>query len=263
MVTLIPPRTDSLPEGPLLAARLLALYPLWPGLLGIARLEPGVAAFGWLEWTDRIPDVLWLGWSALYLASVAALWLGRFAPLAAVLAGSIILASPLLDLAQYSNNRILVGLVLVLLGLYDDRWGLWPLRAQLSLMYGAAALNKMLEPDWRDGTFIEHWTGEVLDLRIYGAVRDAWSGADRLVGWSAFSVEAVLAVLFLVESRTRWAIGAALGFHLGMLVFTEGDISWFFAYGVGASLVAFATPRSPWPYLAALMGLRVVEVLVS
>ncbi|MEM8706645.1 MAG: hypothetical protein AAGE98_09325 [Actinomycetota bacterium] len=263
MVALIPPRTDTLPEGPLLAARLLVLYPLWPGLLGFARVQPDVTAFGWLEWTERVSDVVWLGFSALYLGCVVALWLGRFASAAAALAGSIILAGPLVDLADYSNNRILVGLVLVLLGLFDERWGLWPIRLQLSLMYAAAALNKVLDADWRDGTFIENWTGEVLDLRVYGAVRDAWSGADRVVGWSAFVVEAALAVLFLVESRTRWAIGAALGFHLGMLAFTEGEISWLFAYGVGATLVAFVRPRSPWPYLAALVGLRVVELVVS
>lgn len=263
MVTVIPPRVDTMPDGPLLAARLLVLYPLWPGLLGLARIEVGVPAFGWLDWTGRIPDVVWLGFSALYLACVAALWLGRFVSAAAVLAGSIILAGPLLDLAEYSNNGILVGLVLVLLGLYDERWGLWPLRVQLSLMYAAAALNKVFDPDWRDGTFVENWTAEVLDLQVYGTVRDAWTGADRLVGWSAFTVEAVLAVLFLVASRTRVAIGAALGFHLGMLVFTEGAISWLFAYGVGAALVAFVQPRSPWPYAGALVGLRVVEMLVS
>lgn len=257
------PSTEELPPGPWLAARLVVLYPLWPGLLGFVRPNPGVTAFAWLDPVGEIPTVLWSGVAALYLVCVAALWLGARVRLAAAVAGLILLVDPLVNLAEYSNNRLLAGLVLVLLGLHDPRTGLWPLRLQLSLMYGAAALNKVLDPDWRDGTFIEHWTGDVLDLRIYGAVRDGWGGADRLLGWSALLLEASLAVLFLLPDRTRWAVGGAIGFHLGMLMLTEGEISWLFAFVVGATLVAFGRPSRAWPYLAAVIGLRLVETLVT
>ncbi|MEO0491878.1 MAG: hypothetical protein AAF081_00530 [Actinomycetota bacterium] len=264
MVTLTPPvETDDLPAGPLLAARLVVLFPLWPGFLGLARPNPDVAAFAWLDWTEQVPGIVWLIGAALYLGCAVALWLAIMPRAAAAVAGSIILVGPLVDLGAYANNRILAGLVLVLLGLYEPRTHLWPLRIQLSVMYGAAALNKVFDPDWRDGTFIEHWTDDLLDLRIHGAVRDLWSGIDRLVGWSAFVIEATLAVLFLLPGRIRWAVAAALAFHGGMLVFTEGEISWLFAYVVGATLVAFSLPRSIWPPVAALLTLRVAELVIS
>lgn len=252
-------RAGALPDGFLLAARILVLYPFVFGQLGWIRPNPGVAAIPALDGLGRVPEVLWLVVTALFLGCAIALWFGRSVRVAAGLAGVVLLADPLLNLAEYSNNRLLAGLALVLIGLHHPAMGLWPLRLQLSVMYLGAAANKALDSDWRDGTFVGHWAGDLLDLRVYGAIRDRWAGADSFVGWSTIAVEAGLATLFLVERRTRLAVGVALAFHVGMLAATEGSLSWLFLYVVGGTLVVFLRPTRVWPYLLAVLGFSLLR----
>lgn len=249
--------------GALLAARLLVIYPFLSGVLGMIRLRPGVGAVPVIDRLDGVPDVLWMAIVAVYGIMVVALWLDRGARAAAIIAGSIVLLDVVVALEEYSNNRLLVGLALVLLGLADERMGTWPIRAQLSLMYAGAALNKLLEADWRSGRFVENWTIEVLDLSVYPELADRWPDLHQVLAWLTIGVESGLAALVLVVQRTRWAVIAALGFHGGMLVLTEGTVSWLFGYAVAATLISLTEPRRTSPYVIAAIAFWGLQRVVA
>jgi hypothetical protein len=257
------PVSERLAPGPLLAARLLVLYPFLSGSLGMIRPRPGVGAIAVLDNLSRVPEPLWLLVSAVYLGAAVAVWLGHRARLAAIVSGSVILFDVVVALGEYANNRLLVGLVLVLIGLADETWGTWPIRSQLAVMYAGAALNKLLDGDWRSGRFMENWTEEVLDLSFYTNVADRWSNLHLALSWVTIVVEAALAALILMVHRTRLAIILVLTFHGGMLLLTEGTVSWLFGYGVAATLVALTEPRRMSPIVVAALGFWALERVVA
>jgi len=163
-------------------------------------------------------------------------WWPRFSALGA---GVVLLWAIFASRLDYSNSRLFFGVFLILLGLQDGSAGMkWALRAQLVLVYGGAALNKLLDPDWRDGSALAYYCGKILDL-------DHWHMITQVVpvfvfGWVVIAAEALLAIGF---SRRRWvsrAIWLGLAFHIGMLVFTMGRLSWIFLYAMATAYIAVA-----------------------
>jgi hypothetical protein len=78
--------------------------------------------------------------------------------------------------------------------------------------------------------------------------------------------EATLAVLMAVPRWFPVAAVVAVSFHIGMLIFTQGRISWVFAYACGAALLALwpwpePLRRPSWPWLDAQLP-RFVERLL-
>jgi hypothetical protein len=182
---------------------------------------------------------------AVFLTAGAALLLNRAVRPASAACGVVILWGVVASRPAFSNSVVLLGCLLLLLGLGEAGRPAWLLRVQVVLVYLGAGLDKLLDPAWLDGAFIEFWTAEILTVAPYRALAGALPPrlASTLLGWLVIALELALAAGFAWPRTYRPAIAAGLGFHLGLLVFTGGAISWVFLYVMGVAYLAFVR----WP----------------
>jgi len=138
------------------------------------------------------------GLQAVFALAAISLFLNRWVRAASIVAGGVILIGIASSIPDYENNRLYTGLILVLAGLQGPEGAPWLLRVQVVLLYFAAALNKVLLVDWRDGYFMNAW------LSYPGsAVHATWTTfaghfprrvLATVVSWAAIITEFALAV---------------------------------------------------------------------
>jgi len=254
----------SLAPNLLLSGKLLALWlmvhrgPTWTARVHL----PFVRLFDRL---GPLEPLLLDGVTVAFAIFTVTLLVNRMPRASCFALGAIVLLTVAMNRTAYSNNLTFAGSFLLLLGLQDgeereadgaDRDGglRWLLRAQLVLVYFGAGLNKLLDPDWRSGVYFDFWTHRILEHELYIEIAGALSPLllSKAMGWFVIGTELALAVGFALPRFYRWVIPAGLLFHVGMLVFTGGRISWLFLYVMGAAYVAVA----PWPRVPLEVGAR-------
>lgn len=239
---------QALPANVLLVARLtvLALF-LQGGILELA--EPHVPLFPGL-YSVPLPGLVRAGY--WILSSVgAALLFGRWPRVGAALVAAVLVAGPLLDIASYRNSLFYAGCLLVLTALWDEGWGLRPLRAQVLLLYAGATLHKLFTLDWMDGTYFEHWQRVILGHDWYGRIADAFPPGvlSTSLGWITIAGEAGILVGLARPPWRRSAILFAIGFH-GASVLIAGTTFGIFVPVVLASFLYFEEKPLGRPALA-------------
>lgn len=221
-------------------------------LLHLLGMRPDVlynAAAGrlpYLPFVSGLDTVPPGGFSALLLlifgSCVPALLFNYCSRAACVLIGGGIFLEILASRPLYSTSLLFLSLLFVIVGWGGGRPG--PFRWQLALLYGGAALNKAVDPDW--------WTGHY--MRGFGAtfgspanpllpLLEQGQALPQLLGGAVVLGEATLAVLFLVPRLNRYGIALGLCFHYGMLLLTFGRLSWLYAYLCGVAYL----PLVDWP----------------
>ncbi|HXD69315.1 MAG TPA: HTTM domain-containing protein [Gaiellales bacterium] len=185
------------------------------------------------------------GLQAAFLVAAVALLLNRAPHLAASVAGATILLGTVSSRIYFENNTEYTGLILLLAGLAasGDRTRL--VRYQVVLLYAAAALNKLLDADWRSGQFFENWAAVTSLHAAYHHVSSLLPHLvlAKLLAWSAICTEAALAVGFAIRRYYPYAIWLAVGYHSTLMV-TAGRTFGMFYFSLLASYLAFARP---WP----------------
>src|SRR6478736_9616659 len=185
------------------------------------------------------------GLQGVFVVAAAALLLNRRPHLAAGVAGSTILLGTISSRIYFENNTEYTGLILLLAGLAvsGDRTRL--VRYQVVLLYAAAALNKLLDADWRSGQFFENWASVTSLHATYHHVSSLLPHLvlAKLLAWSAICTEAALAVGFAIRRFYPYAIWLAVGYH-STLMATAGRTFGMFYFSLLASYLAFARP---WP----------------
>lgn len=185
---------------------------------------------------------------AAFLVAALALLLNRVPHLAATAAGAAILLGTLSSRIYFENNTEYTGAVLLLAGLAvsGDRTRL--VRYQVILLYAAAALNKLLDADWRSGQFFENWAAVTSLHATYHHVSALLPHLvlAKLLAWSAICTEAALAVGFAIRRFFPYAVWLAVGYH-STLMLTAGRTFGMFYFSLLASYLAFA---GPWPVAA-------------
>lgn len=228
----------------LLSGKLLALWllvhrgPLWRPRVHLPFLEV-------LDRLGPAAPVLQGAMTAAFLLFTAALLLNRVPRTSCFALGGMVLLAIAMNRTNFSNNSTFAGCFLLLLGLHEPGRPPVLLRWQIVIVYFGAGLNKLLDVDWRSGVFFEYWTHEVLALGTYMDLAALLPPLALSVAtsWLVILLELGLAAGFAWPRSVPWAIGVGLFFHVGMLVFTGGEISWLFLYVMGAAFVAVA----PWP----------------
>lgn len=227
----------------LLAAKLLVVYAL-SGMWRHGFDAPFLPFAEWLEAPAVAAAWPWILGGLFWAGAVSVL--GNLRPRAGMAAaGAALTLDILASRVRFSNSELLFGVLLIVFSLTErEERARWLVRGQLALVYGGAAINKLLAEDWRNGRFFAHWAGEVLGLEWYLRLDTALSGgASWFLGWFTIGLELVLAVLALRPSATRAWVVLGLGFHAGMLVFTGGMISWVFLFLMAAGFLALADER--------------------
>jgi len=224
--------------------------PLGREFLGIRatidRAGFGLAA-GWAIWAANALAYLWLiaGWRT-----------GPASLFAFIASGALIWWNPLpLSAAQHLIHNLTLYLVLSDSGQVWslDAWlagkrgtpivatpqPVWPLRLlqyQMCVMYASAALFKMLDPAWRDGTALHYILNYNAFQRIPGQVPPS---IDPLLAGLAYSTllwEGLFPVAMLARPTKRLFVLTGVGMHLGMSAlldlgpFTPTVLAAYFAF---------------------------------
>jgi predicted DCC family thiol-disulfide oxidoreductase YuxK len=246
--------TDATSRNPLRFGGLDLPMPL----ILVAKLL-AVCILGRLLWRD-LPDPFlpmvpvldlfrstpYFGWAlrgAALFGSVAVL-LNYRVRTACLLIGSAFLLGTLTSRIYFENNRMFVGCVFFLLGLYEQKTGPWLVRAQVMLVFFSAGLNKLLDASWRSGQFFDYWAHFAINKSLYFQLT-AWLPQmflPHFMSWMTISMEFSIA-FGLTFRRTRlWAIWIGLVLALGMNVLTERTFGVFF-YAMPICYLAFIE----WP----------------
>jgi predicted DCC family thiol-disulfide oxidoreductase YuxK len=146
----------------------------------------------------------------------------------------------------FENNRMFLGCVFFLLGLYEQRTGPWLVRLQVILVFFSAALNKLLSISWRSGSFFEYWSHFAINKPIYFHLAASLPHMflPRFMSWMTIFMEFGIAFGLLFRRTRLWAIWTGLVLALGMNVLTERTFGVFF-YAMPICYLSFIEwPRS-------------------
>jgi hypothetical protein len=229
----------ALPAPLLLAAKLIVLVLIAQGVVGqfSDRFLPFIEAFddiGIAPGTFR-----WL-LQAAFAAAAVLLFLNRVPRAASLTLGLVLLVSILSSRLFYENNRVFAALLLVLIGLHEPLGRFTALRSQVVVLYFLAALNKLLNPHWRDGTFFETWNARAPYDDLYATVAEWFPdlALSMAMGWSIIATEFVLAALFLFRRLWPVAIWSGVAYHTS-LTFLNNRTFGVFWYVACISYLAF------------------------
>lgn len=232
----------ALPPSVLLAAKLIVLSLLLMGY--VAKIpEPFVGIWPIFERLPR-PDLVRLAMQVVFVIAAIGLLVNRSVRVCALAAGVVFLLIPLVSRGDYTNGKFFCGATLTLMGLYHDRRSIWLLRAQFVIMYFGSALNKLLEADWHNGQYMEHWLVHMRKSELYIAAADALPhmALSTAMGWATIVIEFALAAMFAFPRLTRPAIWLALLFHTGSVVLADSTFYVFYFALASAFLVLVDWP---------------------
>jgi hypothetical protein len=157
----------------------------------------------------------------------------------------------------FAHNRLFVAALLVTVGLSTSTFT-WLPRAQVALVYGLAAVDKLLSEAWRDGRFVESFLAQLARFGLMwspsGTVGEPNPLAQWLVahgspglwqaaGWATIVLELGLAACF--GFGWRWGVWLGLGFHVGVYALTGSPMGQFFFAGAAASLLLLRDDQVP------------------
>jgi hypothetical protein len=249
---------ESAPEV-MLIAKLLAFCWL---ITGHALYVPHIFLPFWRALDGLpFPGVIWVALLSLGLLGVAGVLFSYRLRASCLLLAAVIFASTLSSRIYFSNNRLFCACLFLLLGLTPKKQRPLLVRYQVILLYLGAFIDKLLDPDWRSGQFMESF------VRRLGDFGTLWSpnwkiGAPNLivdlylqlanllppmmlslfVSWLTILTELTLAILFW-RPATRPGIGLGILFHSSLLLLTGSTMGMFF-YAVLFSYLAFIE----WPH---------------
>ena len=111
-------------------------------------------------------------------------------------------------------------------------------------MFFAAALNKLLDSDWRSGQFFEYWASVFVNKSLYFRVA-SWMPAmwlPWLMSWVTIAIEFSIAFCLMFRRSRIWGIWLGLLLAVGQNFLTERTFGMFF-YVMPISYLTFVT----WP----------------
>src|SRR3984893_17513473 len=233
----------ELPSELLLTAKLvvmcLVLRMIWRDLPN--PFIPFLPAFDYFRHTPFD----WALKAAVLIGSAAVLFNYRVRA-ACLVIGSAFLLGILASRPYFENNIMYLGCLLFLLGLYEPKTGPWLIRAQIILVFFAAALNKLLDANWRSGKFFDYWASVYVNKSFYFQL-GSWLPEmllPRVMSWMTIAIEFGIALGLLFRRSRMWAIWLGLLLAVGQNFLTERTFGVFF-YVMPISYLAYvAWPRS-------------------
>lgn len=200
--------------------------------------------------------------SLLYTTGCALVLSNRFLQLGCLIAGGATLLRVLGNMPQYSNGRLLDGLLLLLIALYSPARGPLFLRCQFLLLYLGAALNKSLDPDWWNGRFI----AATLDFHVAPSLVRFLEPTNTLAGFVSMAAETSIPLLLLVPRLRPYGLAVLLLFHTALLVLLHEDFgTFYYTLSLAGPLLFLEWPRPltislPAPWLLFLPRFSVFQV---
>ena len=266
--------------------RPLSVLRIATGLIVLVHLQPFVAdalrgetyrdSFyePYAGWYPEATGGLYTGLLLLGAAAAAAMTVGLWTRVTTVVTLGIVAYNLFLSTTHVHNNRAYLIIVLAVLAMAPcgrelsvdawsgagagrppldptaPAWPLWLLRFEASVVYGASALSKLVDPDWFGGTvtwlrvmhvrdqlaasILPDWTVELLLERSFH------TGAAKVI----VLTELFIAIGLWLRPTRYVAIVVAIGFHIAIELTARVEV---FSYLAVAVLVIWAVPVHPGP----------------
>jgi hypothetical protein len=231
----------ALSPGGLLAAKLVALVFVIQGLWRLT--DPFVPYLGIFDHVGD-PKTFQHVLQAVWLIAAVTLFLNVFPRVCCAVLGAVIFVALLSSDAFRTNNVTYTALLFMLLSLSTKQTLTTILRLQLIVLYGFAALNKLLDTGWRSGAFFESWN----TVQGYGHLYHELSGVfpgrsfSATLSWGVILIEFLLMISFVVPRLVPVGALMVVAYHSSLL-FVTGSTFTMFWYALVATAIALA----PWP----------------
>lgn len=223
----------------LLTAKLLALTLLING--EFRQITPPFLPF--FSFFDALPPIQFqYALRGIFFVAAFGLLFNRRARGCCVVLAATILISILAARDHFTNTRVFVAALLAMIGLEQTNRGGTPrfLRWQIALVYVGAALNKLLDPDWRYGIFMDNFiTAFGMDSLRHVAQLFPPMILARVLSWGTIAIEAALSILWWRGAWPMLTIFAVLSFHCTLTAATGYTFGHFyFAYPIACLTLA-------------------------
>ncbi len=224
-----------------------------PGMLVMAKALCLIIVF-WRDYQDILvylpffsgldslgaPLLLKRAAQALIVVGVFGVLFNRFVRVSSALVAAGLLLGMLMAREYFTNNRALVAALFAVVALQPSPQLLgW----QLGVIYFGAGLNKLLEADWRDGTYFTAWAGMMTpDVYPWIAALLPKGWMEVAMGWSTILLELFLACSLPFKRLQPVAITVGVLFHSSLVLMTHSTYGYFFF----AAIVAY-NALGAWP----------------
>ncbi len=158
--------------------------------------------------------------------------------------GLVIFLTLLASKLVFRNHLFIVGCIFFLSGLMTNKGLPWLLIIQVSLLYLSTSFNKMFEPDWWTGQFMDNWLAVAFENPIYIYISNLLPKLlfAKILSWSVILVEAVIGILVLLNKWRTLSVWLIIIFHLALFTMVHEKFG-HFLQDLFIILIAFLT----WP----------------
>lgn len=144
----------------------------------------------------------------------------------------------------YSDSRVYTFCIFFLLTFYNRDIGTRFLRLQIIILYMGTGVNKLLDPDWQTGLYIDNWLLNKIEHPIYLHAATIFDNMilAMFLSWCVISIEILIALCF--TNKKLFGIGILLGIslHTGT-IFSSNGVFGAFIISVFISYLVFIE----WP----------------
>ena len=182
----------------------------------------------------------------------------------ATIVGAILFAHLLGTRLDFKNHVVLTACIFLVSGLAPRTKADFFYRIQFAIIYFGAALNKLLDADWRDGRFFQNWLENRLGSPFLADFAQATypEFVYASLSWITIILEILLIVLILGPKLNRGAIWVGAAFHFSTTVFTGGLTFGFFVPMLIVAFLGFDRSRGnglPLPQESKLLPLEALQ----
>lgn len=131
----------------------------------------------------------------------------------------------------YSDSRMYVFSLFVLLALYDKRFGVKFLRLQVIILYFGSGINKLFDIDWQTGQYIGNWLIHKIENPVYIGVSSMFPSMvlAKFLSWSVIITELSIALCFMKKNTFKFGILLGILLHSGSMIVVNGVFGSFIA----------------------------------
>lgn len=227
----------------LVMCKMLFLLLIFNGFYGYIT-DPFLPHIRILDNFNAVPGLFEWSLKTLFLVGGIGLLCNIRVRAMAILLGVSVLLFLLASKPAFRNHIFICGCIFLLCGFMKKEQYPWLLIYQLILVYFAAALNKILQPDWWNGHFMHNLLLHAFGNPYYEYTHELFPERllARLLSWGSIAFELGISCILLFKKQHRTAFWAILLFHTSMFAFTAFRFGHFFEDAL-IYLLAF----SVWP----------------
>ena len=184
-------------------------------------------------------DLLWISRGLVYVG-VLIIWIKTFDRLGAFLIACSLGLTILSCQPCYSDSRFFFLGLFFLYACAPSKYRKNLLRLQVVILYFGSGLNKLLDPDWISGRYLDHMLAYKMKMLSYIEIAGLFPELlfSKFLSISVISIELSLSIIFWFKKYFHWGIWFGFLLHASSMIFIN-SIFGSFIIGVYVSYLLF------------------------